>query len=299
LSQPVHVIGATGRTGAALCRALAERGRKVVPVIRNPTKWAATGLPGQPVIAPADDPAALRQALERAEVVVSTAHASYAAAILAAAPTAHLVLLGSTRRFSQVDDDHGRGVRAGEAALLNSGRPGVMLHPSMIYGGPDDGTVRRLAALLHRSRILPLPGGGRSLVQPIHRGDVIRAIIAAIDYRCSGPHAMVIAGPVPLPYAAFARAVAAALALPAPLIMPIPLAPLLVLARLATRIPGLPQVGPEEIRRLTEDKDFPISDMVDRLGVTPISLNEGLAQEFAGPQNETRNFAQESAPSCP
>jgi nucleoside-diphosphate-sugar epimerase len=295
----VHIIGATGRTGAALCGALAAQGRPLVPVVRDPAKWAATGLPGRPIIASADHPEALRQALSDAECVVSTAHASYAGAILAAAPHARLVLLGSTRRFSRMIDEHGAGVRAGERDFLASGRPGVMLHPTMIYGGHEDGTVSRLATLLRRSRILPLPGGGRALVQPIHRADVVRAILAAINLVWSGPHTMVIAGPAPLPYAAFARAVAKAAGLPAPWVLPIPLSPLLALARLSARVPGLPQAGPDEIRRLTEDKNFSITDMVDRLGVTPVSLTDGLAKEFAAPQNATQSFIQESPPSCP
>ena len=34
----VHVIGATGRTGVALCRALTDDAVDVVPVVRDPAK---------------------------------------------------------------------------------------------------------------------------------------------------------------------------------------------------------------------------------------------------------------------
>ena len=74
-----------------------------------------------------------------------------------APPQARFVLLGSTRKFTRWPDDHGNGVLAGEAAFLGSGRPGVMLHPTMIYGAQGEDNVQRLAALLRRLPVLPLP----------------------------------------------------------------------------------------------------------------------------------------------
>ena len=79
--------------------------------------------------------------------MVSCAHARHTPAILAAAPElAALVLLGSTRKFTRWPDAHGNGVLAGEAALLASGRSGVMLHPTMIYGAQGEDNVQRLAS---------------------------------------------------------------------------------------------------------------------------------------------------------
>lgn len=88
MSKTVHVIGATGRSGQAVCRALIARGDTPVPVVRDATKWAATGLPGTPRIADLTDAPALAAALSGATDVVSCAHARHAAAILAAAPDA-------------------------------------------------------------------------------------------------------------------------------------------------------------------------------------------------------------------
>ena len=108
-------------------------------------------------------------------------------AVLAAAPPdARFVFLGSTRKFTSWPDAHGNGVLAGEAAFLASGRPGVMLHPTMIYGAQGEDNVQRLAALLRRLPFVPLPGGGTALVQPIHQDDVTRAIRAALDVAWDG-----------------------------------------------------------------------------------------------------------------
>ncbi|MBY0334397.1 MAG: NADH-ubiquinone oxidoreductase, partial [Acetobacteraceae bacterium] len=48
---PVTVIGASGRSGAALCRALLARGILVIPVVRDAARWRALGLAGAPRLA--------------------------------------------------------------------------------------------------------------------------------------------------------------------------------------------------------------------------------------------------------
>jgi uncharacterized protein YbjT (DUF2867 family) len=140
--------------------------------------------------------------------------------------------------------------------------------------------VQRLAALIHRLPIVPLPDGGRALVQPIHQDDLTRAIRAALTHPWQGPHSLVIAGPTPLPYADFVRAIATAAAVRPPRIVSLPAAPLMALVSILRYIPVLPRIRPVEIRRLLEDKAFDIQPMVDTLGFTPISLAEGLARTF-------------------
>jgi len=281
LTGPVAVIGASGRSGAALCRALDEAGIPYRPVVRDPARWAGTGLPGVPARADLTDPAALRDALEGTGRVVNAAHARHAAAILGAAPPGvPVILLGSTRRFSRWRDDHGDGVRAGEAALLASGRPGAILHPTMIYGAQGEDNVQRLAALLRRLPLAPLPGGGRALVQPIHQSDLTRCILAALRRDWTGPEALVIAGPTPVAYADFLRAVCRAAGFAPPPVVPLPLAPLLAAAPLLRLVPRLPRIRAAELRRLTEDKAFDTGPMRALLGVDPIPLDRGLALTF-------------------
>lgn len=277
----IAVIGASGRSGAALCRALKAAGRPFIPVVRNAAHWIATGISAEGVFADLEDARALKAALAGATVVVNTAHARHAPAVLAAAPEgARFVFLGSTRRFSQWADAHGDGVRAGEAAFVASGRAGVMLHPTMIYGATGEDNVQRLAALLHRLPVAPLPGGGRALVQPIHQDDLSRCILAAIDIAWTRPEVMVVAGPEPLPYRDFLLAVAAAAGLKPPRIIDLPVALLEAVAPLTKWVPRVPTIGAEEVRRLVEDKAFPVAEMRDRLGVVGRPLAEGLAATF-------------------
>ena len=278
---PVHVIGASGRSGQALCRALSAAGVKVVALVRSLAKWHVTGLEGEARVIELTDHFSLQLALRDALRIVSCAHARYSRALIESAPEdALMVLLGSTRRFTRWPDAHGLGVLEGERVFIGSGRPGVMLHPTMIYGAQGENNVQRLAALLRRLPVVPLPDGGRALVQPIHQDDVVACILAALDRNWPEPATLVVAGPSPLPYADFVRAVASAAELPAPRLVSVPAGLLMPLAGLTGFVPGLPTIGADEIRRLTEDKAFDVMPMFSQLGVRGRSLAEGLAETF-------------------
>jgi nucleoside-diphosphate-sugar epimerase len=265
------------------------RGTGVVPVVRDAARWEAVGLGGVARVADLGDAAALRAALAEATSIVSCAHARHAGAIIEAAPSdARLVFLGSTRKFTHWPDAHGLGVLAGEAAFLASGRRGVMLHPTMIYGAQGEDNVQRLAALLRRLPVVPLPGGGRALVQPIHQDDVTACIVAALKRDWGAPETLVVAGGEAPSYADFVRAVAAWAGLRPRPVVPVPAWAMRLGAALLGLVPGLPGVGRDEMRRLLEDKAFDIAPMRDRLGVEPLRLVEGLARVMPGPGLQDR-----------
>ncbi len=280
----IHIIGASGRSGVALCRSLAADGVAYVPVVRNPAKWRAAGLAAEPATADLRHRRALRRALKDADVVVSCAHARYTPVILDAAPDTvrHFVLLGSTRKFTRWPDDHASGVLAGEAAFRASSRVGVMLHPTMIYGAEGEDNVQRLARMLQRLPVVPLPAGGRALVRPIHQDDVTRCLRAAIDAAWYRPETMVLAGADRVSYAEFVRAVARAAGLPPPRIVTLPARLLRLAAPLTRLVPGIPTIRRAEVQRLLEDKSWGIDPMRRQLGIVPAGLAEGLARTFAG-----------------
>ncbi|MGI4945171.1 MAG: hypothetical protein ACRYHQ_32185, partial [Janthinobacterium lividum] len=149
-----------------------------------------------------------------------------------------------------------------------------------IYGAQGEDNVQRLAALLARLPVAPLPGGGRALVQPIHQSDLTRAMLAGLGRDWDGPQALVVAGPEAVAYRDFLAAVARAAGLRPRRVVPLPAWPLMAAALLTRLVPRLPDIGPAEIRRLMEDKAFDIGPMRDMLGVDPIGLEEGLARTF-------------------
>ena len=152
----------------------------------------------------------------------------------------------------------------------------------MIYGAEGENNVRRLASLVRHLPVVPLPGGGRALVQPVHQSDVTRALVAALELDdVIEPEALVVAGPAAIRYAELVRAVAAADGQRPPRIVRLPALALVRGAPLTAALPFLPRIGRDEIRRLLEDKAFDVGPMRTRLGIEPMTLSEGLAMTFA------------------
>ncbi len=274
----IAVVGASGNTGAPLVERLVRGGAKVIAISRTPDRLAQLAHPNVE-IRPVDaggDAGLLRAALKDASVVINVAHARYTRALIGALanPGVRLITLGSTRIFTRFPDT--KAAEVSDALTAHAGAVnGVILHPTMIYGGADN-NIRRIIRFVRRIPVVPLPQGGRALLQPIHRDDVVECLIAAIN-KDTGREPVIIAGAEALPYSEIIRACGRAIGKHI-WIAPLPLWAMLMLAKLTRFLPGIPEIEPDEVRRLCEDKAFDISWMRTRLGVTPVSFAQGLAR---------------------
>jgi len=279
----VAVVGATGKTGRYLVARLVADGHAVLAVGRDADRLAALDPGAETRRADLTQPATMRAALAGAGQVVSLAHARFTAALLADLPETceRVVLTGSMRRYTKLPDPAGEAVAAGEAAFAASGRRGVMLHPGLIYGPPEERNVNRVLRYVRRwpkgaPVPFPLPAGGRATIQPVFIDDLIEAFVGALtrDQAPGGP--VVVGGPEPIAYRDFVAACARALGRSA-LVVPLPvglIAPLGSLAR-ALGLRSAPRRA--ELLRMTEDKAFDMAPLRERLGVIPRSFEEGLA----------------------
>lgn len=299
MTPRIAVIGANGRSGRTLCRALLAQGYEVHGVLRRPESLPEDLRADLHSTVQGDltQPHTLGLALKDVDIVANTAHARHLPAILQSC-SVPIIALGSTRKFTRWPDAHGTGVIAGETALLTDGRPSLILHPTMIYGANGENNVQRLAALLKKIPVVPLPGGGMMKVQPIEQSDVTRCLIAGIKllatHQITGPETLVIAGGTALPYRDFIRMICHHAHLKQRPLLTLPSGLLTHLAWHTRYIPFLPTIMPEEIRRLLEDKSFDTTQMNARLHVNPSSLEEGLTRLF---NNESADFLSRSAPS--
>lgn len=280
LPKKIHVIGASGRSGSALVKELQKNGCTVIALIRTPEKWQQTNLSCEyRIIDLKDSPTLLADALQDATHIVNTAHASHAPAILKAGPKeATYVFLGSTRKFTQWPDSHGNGVLAGENAFLKSGRKGVILHPTMIYGSQGENNVQRLAKLLKKLPIIPLPNGGKALVQPIHQSDVTKAILSALSKDWTEANSIVIAGGSVISYKEFIEIILKHAGIKPKTFIPLPVSFLKTAAFFTKLLPFIPTIETTEIQRLVENKNFDITEMQNTLSFSPIDFKTGITQ---------------------
>jgi uncharacterized protein YbjT (DUF2867 family) len=277
----VALLGATSKTGRHVTQALCERGHTVRALGRDFARLAALDERGTRIVVDLEKPDTLAVALAGADVVASLAHARFTDAILAAAPSsARLVLTGSLRKHTRLADPAAEAVRRGEAAFLASGRAGVMLHPSMIYGAAEERNVGRILRFLRRFPPtvpipVPLPDGGRHTVQPVFVDDMVAAFVAAVETPSSNGPSIAVAGPRPIPYREMIRICAAAMGRRV-VIVPVPVGLLARLASIAGAVGVRVPFNAAELTRAGEDKAFAIDDMKTRLGVTPREFADGV-----------------------
>ncbi|MCX7384336.1 MAG: NADH-ubiquinone oxidoreductase [Alphaproteobacteria bacterium] len=231
-------------------------------MIRDPEAWRPLGLPGERRVVDLADTRTLGDTLADARQIVSCAPASFLPGILAVtSPEVRLIALAGPIRYSRTPDGEGLGVRAGEAAFISSGRCGVMVHPTFIYGRHS---VAGLLARLRSGKIIALPGGGRRIIQPVFERDVIEALLVAIDREWPGPRNLVAAGPRPLRFDAFLAALAGAAGVAMPRLMSVP-----------GMFAGM--LGAGDFHLPDEDQAFPPEPLAELLGRPPLGLEAGLA----------------------
>ena len=140
------------------------------------------------------------------------------------------------------------------------------------------GTCRRLLRLLSRARLLPVPGGGRHLQQPVHVADVADAVLTAVERPGAAGMTYDVAGPEPLSFAELLRVCARAVASRARFV-PVPLTPVIALASGFERVSQHPPIRAEQLRRLAEDKAFGIEAAIRDLGYSPRPFADGIRAE--------------------
>ncbi len=150
----------------------------------------------------------------------------------------------------------------------------------MIYGAAGDRNMSRLLTLLASGRapVLPVPGGGQRLQQPVHVADVAAAVLACVRAPQAAGSSYDVAGPAPLAFGDLLRAAAGAVGKRVRLV-PVPLGPVVALTRCYELLSRHPRIRAEQWQRLAEDKTFPIDAAARDLGYAPRSFSDGIRAE--------------------
>ena len=284
----ILLTGATGHTGQRVAQRLLERGAHLRCLLHTPSHRAR--LPDSPKVeiieGSAGSPRDLARAAEGLSTVVHLAHIRFAPALVEALSErvlpARFIVLSSTRLFSSFETPLREAVRRGEKEVMAapSHIQWTILRPSMIFGGPGDRNIERLARFMRRSPVLPIFGSGANLVQPLFVWDLVDAIVACLERPATVGGVYTLAGPEPMAYRDMVRAVAYASGSRRPFIVRLPLKPSLRFVKALRRIwPGSP-LNPEMVERFAEDRSFDISLARRDLGFAPTPFDLALERKF-------------------
>ncbi len=275
----ILVTGATGYVGRHLMRRLCHPGGALRCLVRPHSDRKHLEDCGiQICTGDLRDRASVHPAFDGVRTVFHLAHIRFAPVVLACAPpdVDRIVLISSMQALSGVPSSSVDEVRKGEDAVRASGLPWIMLRPSMVYGPGDDRNISRLQGYLHRHRILPVPGNGKALQQPVFVHDLIDAVLAsAVRGRLRQTYT--VAGPRALTYDELVMTVGRAIGR-APVLLHIPVPVFLLCMRVAVMLRLRLPMDSEQVRRLQEDKSGCIRWAREDLGFQPLELAVGLAR---------------------
>ena len=213
------LTGATGQVGSALLRRLTAGGQPVRCLVRDPRGLGPERVRVQLALGDLADPPSFRNALRGVKVVVHLAASGRDQPLgsveeLNGVATWRLVQAAERAGvehfvfFSAMAasvHDRTRFLRAkalAEQAVVESGLRHTIFAPSLVFT-PGDRHLRlieRLALL----PVVPLPGRGRALFQPIWADDVADCVVAALGRNGDGGERYELAGPDTLTHTAVA-----------------------------------------------------------------------------------------------
>lgn len=292
------VTGGSGFLGGYVLDEAAKRGHECVALARSSEAARRVAAHGAlPLAGDLDEGAALGLSFAgaRCDALVNLASLGFghARVIVAAAAGAGLdrAVFVSTTAVTTALPAASKTVRlAAEDKIRSSPLTWTILRPTMIYGAPGDRNLARLLVLLDRARrhlppgdlplVLPVPGGGGRLQQPVHVADVAGALVAAVERPAAWTRCYEIAGPEPLTFAELLRVSGAAAGCRVR-VVPVPLAPVIALTWAYERVARQPKIRAEQWRRLAEDKAFPIDAAARDLAYAPRSFADGIRAEAA------------------
>lgn len=275
----VAIAGAGGAVGEAIALSLIAAGATVRAGLRTPRPQAEARLTAAGAeIVRADvtsgpDVAAL---LEGADAAVFTPILTISAAALPRLAGRRAVFFSSNNVAVAPQDAKYAALAAAEARIRAAAPRAAILRPTLIYGDARLANIPRLMALMRRMPLMPVPGSGRALQQPLFFEDLARvAAHAALNGELAG-RTLALGGPETLNLRDFYRAVSHA-AGGARLLVP---APRWLLA--GVRRFGLPlPIRADEIARADLDKRARAIDPLPAALAPRIGLEEGLARLVA------------------
>ena len=282
------VTGGSGFLGRRFVAAAVATGHDVVGLARSESAASSLRDAGADAVrGDLDDAASTRDAFAQAgaDALVNIASLGFghAGTIVGAAEAAGLrrAVLVSTTAVTTALPAPSKKVRlAAEETVRTSGLAWTIVRPTMIYGAPDDRNIARLLQVLRRTPVLPVPGGGRRLQQPVHVEDLAQALVGAVANDASIGATYDVAGPEPITFRELLETAASAAGRSVRLV-PVPLAPTIGVVRLYERAASRPRIKAEQLERLAEDKAFDNGPAARDLGHAPRSFADGVRAEAA------------------
>jgi len=237
-----------------------------------------------PIYGDLNEPDSVDEAFQAAEadtlVNLASLGFGHAPIVVAAAEEAAVrrcVFISTTAIFTALPAES-RAVRTvAEETIRDSALDWTIIRPTMIYGRPGDRNMERLLRLLMWAPLIPVPGGGERLLQPVYVDDLAWFVAEVARQEKAIGKEYDVPGPEPLSLRELIRLAGSSVGR-TPSLLAVPLTPAVAGLRLYERVAKRPRLRPEQLLRLNEDKAFAFSAAAE-LGYRPRPFADGIAEE--------------------
>lgn len=300
----ICITGAAGYIGSHAASALADRGAALRAFVR-PTASAGERAflqshGAEIVLGEAADPQAMERACAGCRAVLHcvggihpprdggfhSLHEGPAEALAEAAQRTgveSIVLVSVVGTALEAETAYHRTKARAEEILRSGAWETTVVRPSLVYGRSgglrDSKFMVRLADHLHSGRPFPLPGGGRSLVQPIFVDDLSRALTLSAAEGVGAGRTVEVGGPERMTLRAWVERLAVVLGV-RPRLLPLPQAIGLALAACAERLSSTPPITVDQVRLMGHNLIAPLDGIEATYGFAPTKPAEGLERSY-------------------
>lgn len=182
---------------------------------------------------------------------------------------------------SVADDDYTNTKKEQERLFLESGLPGCVLRPTLMYGWFDPKHLGWLAGFMEKAPVFPIPGHGRYMRQPLYNRDFCRAILWCLQHRpVGGIYDLV--GNERIDYIDLIREIKRVKRLRTPIVR-LPYRVFDLLLRAYALVSDRPPFTSSQLKALTAGDDFAGVDIRSTFGFDPTPVRRGLEETFCHP----------------
>ena len=266
------------RSNLSLLGSLAPEIKTVCADLSRPGEWAsAIGDAEVLVILHAQITGKTREPFERNNLVATEN-------VLAAAKAAqvpYVIHVSSSVVNSVAEDNYTITKKLQERMFLESGLPGVVLRPTLMYGWFDPKHFGWLARFMEKAPVFPIPGHGRYMRQPLYERVFCRVILWCIENRPVGKIYDLV-GNERIDYIDIIRMIRDVKGLKTPIVR-IPYRLFDLLLRVYALFSDRPPFTADQLAALTAGDDFSGVDIEATFGFKPTPVAEGVRETFCDP----------------
>jgi len=280
----ILVTGGAGNVGSEVVKKLLQKGQNVRCLLRETSsRELLRDLDVEIAVGDLRDRDSVFAACRGVEAVVSVAYISLAQHLLEAITHFNIprvVFLGSTGIYTKLPSTSARTKRDLEAVITSGDTHYTILRATMIYGNRRDRNIFRLLRFLKKSPVAPVFARGRALIQPVHIGDVVSALVTVLETPATIGKTYDIGGATVLSYRDLLKIAARALGRKV-FCLPLPLGPAKIAVAVLGKLVPRFNIRTEQAARLVEDKNVDITPARRDFGYDPLTFEEGVTRQVA------------------